>query len=568
MAWKQRNETCKTVSDAVCALSGLSESELLRPAYTPPQEIQNLSLAADAIREAVQRKENISVMGDYDADGVTASSILYFALEKLGTVPYVRLPKRMSEGYGLNPSIIPEFKPGLLITVDNGIAAHDAIEQAKANGLKVIVLDHHLPQGDLPSADIIVDPHVEPANNGFEHYCGAGLAYKLAELLFPCDSQFLTKMQTLATIGTIADSVPLVGDNRFLVQNGLVTMKKWRSSSTAEQSIPAGLIGLLQVADVYDIDETDIGYKIGPMINAAGRMRDDGAALAFRTLTADSIERGVLLATELQTLNEARKEETAKYEAVIEEVIERDCLAFTQPMCVFVENMPEGLVGILTGRIAEKYKTPAFLFTNSSEKGQLKGSGRSYGDFNLMNLVNAAMPFLVRGGGHAGAAGISVTEENYGAMVNAMTEQMQSYELPETDDVYYDLTVKSSDISHVYAELQKFAPFGQNVPRPVFQVNDILLSPRGGNTSKRMGKHFEHIKLFGRGFSIICFGMAEEYVKSGSPLSLDVIGMISQNAFRYSSETQIEAVAFKEHKTDRKGRPTSLRDALIRNGTI
>ena len=111
MAWKQRNESCKTVSDAVCALSGLSESELLHPVYTPPQEIQNLSLAAEAIREAVQRKENISVMGDYDADGVTASSILYFALEKLGTVPYVRLPKRMSEGYGSTRPLSPNSSP-------------------------------------------------------------------------------------------------------------------------------------------------------------------------------------------------------------------------------------------------------------------------------------------------------------------------------------------------------------------------------------------------------------------------------------------------------------------------
>lgn len=568
MDWKQRG-AFTTVKDVVEARSGLTENELLHPSPTDPSEIQNLAAAADAIKAAVAAGKHVSVMGDYDADGITGASILYCILAKLGVTPYIRLPRRMSEGYGLNVSTIGEFTSGLLITVDNGIAAIEAVSAARDAGLDVIVIDHHLPQETLPNANIIVDPHIEPEKNGFVDYCGAGLAFKLAQLLFPHDEQFITMMTALAAIGTIADSMPLVGDNRIIVKAGLAAMKEYRRASSRRILLP-GVRALLRTADVYDVDETDIGFKIGPMLNAAGRMRDDGASLSFETLTVRTEQEGMALAEQLRLINEERKEKTAECEAMVEAAIEMECLFYNKPMCVCVDNIPEGIVGILTGRIAERYKTPTFILTTSDENpGILKGSGRSYGNYNLMDVVNAAMPYLEKGGGHAGAAGISVREENYSEMVNAMARKMEDYETPENEVLEYDLRIDADNVKAVFNDIAKYAPYGQGNPRPVFQVNDVILSPRMGHVAKYMGKNFEHVKLFGRGYSVICFGKTDDYKSAGCPINLDVIGEISMNTFQYNSELQVEAIDFKEHKkTASSGKPTSLMEALRRNGTI
>lgn len=557
--WKPR-DSYTSIADIVTKRSGLSEDELLHPKSTSPTEIENLQNAAKRIKKAVKNGEHISVMGDYDVDGITSTAILHFTLTKLGSSPFLRLPKRFSEGYGLNVAVIDEFESGLLITVDNGIAANDAVKAAKEKGLDVIVLDHHLPQEQLPCADIIVDPHVSPEKNGFVDYCGAGIAYKLAQLLIK-DDAFLKEMEVLAAIGTIADSVPLVGDNRVIVKGGLKSMKN------GDNLVP-GLKALFQMAEVYDINETDIGFKIGPMLNAAGRLKDDGAALSLNTIIAKTESESSELAFELKTLNDQRKNMTASTEAIIEEIIRDDCLYFDKPMCILAEGIPEGIVGILTGRIAEKYKTPTFILTNTGTPGVYKGSGRSYGDYNLMDAVNAAMPFLLAGGGHAGAAGISVNTDNYANMVDAMREAMASYEAPEVTTLEYDMEINTSQIAETYLEVEKFAPFGQGNPRPVFCVTDIMLSPRGGSTAKYMGKTMEHVKLLARNFSVICFGASEEYRRMGCPINIDAIGELSKNVFRYNSELQIEAIEFREHKKPATGKPSSLLDALRRNGTI
>lgn len=566
MNWTQRNHAAN-VKEVVTALSGLTEKELVSPTPTPSKDIQNLEAAADCIRAAVRQSKNISVMGDYDTDGVTATSILYCVLKKMGANPYIRLPKRISEGYGLNPSVIPEFKPGLLITVDNGIAAVEAVELATCAGCEVVILDHHLPQETLPNAKIIVDPHIEPEKNGFIHYCGAGLAYKLAQLLFPDDEEFLVQMASLAAIGTVADSMPLVGDNRVIVMEGLNVLRS-RSKAIREKCVLPGLAALIEVAEVYDIDEMDIGFKISPMLNAAGRLLDDGAMLSFSALTGPTYTDGRAFAESLKKINEERKVKTAEYEQCIDDVIQNECLAFSRPMCVFVPDIPEGLIGILTGRLAEKYKTPAFVFTTSAHPGVLKGSGRSYGEYNLMDLVSSVSPLLEKCGGHAGAAGLSVLESKYTEMVNAMYLQMESYEPPENDTLEYDLNIKADELLETFEEVKKYAPYGQGVPRPIFCVSDIVLSPRGGSTYKVLGKHGEHLKLFTRGYSVIGFGMSETYRQLGEPSHINVVGKISQNTFRYNSELQVEALDFQMHKNPSAGRPTSLMEALKRNGTI
>lgn len=561
MNWKARNK-CNTVLDVVTSLSGMTEEELLNPTACESSQIENLSAAAELISAAIADKMPVSIMGDYDADGITSSSILYHMLQAMGITPHVRLPHRFSEGYGLSVNAVTEFEPGLLITVDNGIAAVEAIRAAKDKGMRVVILDHHLPGDALPDADVIVDPHIHPEENGFVDYCGAGLAYKLAQHMMPGKTAFLAQMVALAAIGTVADSMPLCGDNRIIVKKGLEQM-----SDINRNSLTPGLRALLKAAEVYSIDEQDIGFKVGPMLNAAGRLLDDGAHIAFQTLTAFDDKEGNSFAEQLIELNTKRKTLTAEAEILVENIIRDDCMYYDSPLCVYAENIPEGIVGIITGRLAEKYKTPAFLFTNSETEGVLKGSGRSYKDINLMDIVKAAEPYLLRFGGHAGAAGLSVNEELFTDMVNAMHAAMEGYEIPDNEDIEYDLAINANEVAKYYQEVKKYAPYGEGNPRPVFYVKDIVLSPRLGQPAKYMGDKMQHVKMHGRGYSIICFGRADDYRNMGCPINLDVVGELSMNVFRYSSELQIEASDFHECRKAHAN-TSSLLDALHRNGTI
>ena len=344
MEWKKR-DSGKTVLDVVMHNSGMTQEELTHPKTIDANQIENLSTAADTIKKCILNKIPISIMGDYDVDGITSSAILYSSIKKLGTTPVVRLPRRYSEGYGLSANAINEFTPGLLITVDNGIAANDAIQTAKEKGFMVIIIDHHLPGEQLPNADIIVDPHVNPSKNAFTDYCGAGLAFKLAQLLHN-DTAFLNQMCCYAAVGTIADSMPLKGDNRYIVMQGLSLIRQKRAS--------LGLNKLFEIAEVYSFTAKDIGFKIGPMLNAAGRMYDEGAMISFEALIAETENEAQEKSTRLLQINEERKTSTTRGMEYVEDIIAMDCLYGEAPLVVFAEGMKEGIVGIITGRLAGK----------------------------------------------------------------------------------------------------------------------------------------------------------------------------------------------------------------------
>ena len=557
MQWLKR-DSGNSVLEVVMHNSGMTESELIYPQETKPLDIEGLVEASSMIKAAVKDNTPISIMGDYDADGITASSILYLTMRHLGITPIVRLPKRMSEGYGLSANAVHEFSKGLLITVDNGISAFEAISEAKGLGFKVIIMDHHLPAEMLPNADVIVDPHIHPDKNGFEDYCGAGLAYKLAQLL-TADSFLLDQLCSLAAIGTIADGVPLRGDNRYIVKRGL--------NLIARGKVPIGLKTLLSVADISHCDEKDIGFRIGPMLNAAGRMYDDGAKISFEALTAENSKTAITLCERLAEINEERKESTSQNMEYAENLIAMQCLYGDVPLVIFAEGMHEGIVGIITGRLAEKYKVPTFVLTDSNDPDIYKGSGRTYGNVNLKtDILDKVSGILIHGGGHAAAAGISVCKDRFDELVSAMHATMADYQPEEQDTVEYDLAIKAEEIKKVLQEVRKYAPYGEGNHEPVFMIADVTLSPKYGQTSKFMGKKAEHIKLYCPGFSAVCFGKSQEYRDIGSPARLDFVGTLSENIFHGNTEIQLETIDFRE-AASKKGR-SSLLDALKENGTI
>ena len=258
---------------------GMPIQEFLNPKRDP--YISNLKEAAKFIRDAAEEGKKIHIVGDYDVDGDTSSSILKMGFhEAFGEMPSVRLPRRFSEGYGLKMKIIDEINDGIIVTVDNGIAALEPIKAAKKKGLDVVVIDHHQPVIDngkviLPEADVIVDPHAIPGSE-FSGYCGAGLAYRLIKELIP-DSPMLVRYLVLASIATVADVMDLVGDNRNIVKDGLGAIRK--------RYVTLGLNTLLNLVGLSYVDEGDYGFKIGPIMNASGRLYDNGPQDVVNLLT-------------------------------------------------------------------------------------------------------------------------------------------------------------------------------------------------------------------------------------------------------------------------------------------
>lgn len=239
MAWKKRGNA-RNITEVIKEISRLSLEEVSNPAPISSLSIMGMEEAADILLHAIESKSPITIVGDYDADGITSTAILWHVLRYLDVTPRTRLPKRYSEGYGLSMRVVDEIDSGVVITVDNGIAALEQVKAAKRKGLTVIVLDHHLPGNELPEADIVVDPHIAPEQSGFSDYCGAGLSYKMAQLLID-DDDFLRKMEALAAIGTVADVMPLIGDNRIIVKEGLQCIN--------QHDLPVGLLALIKALE-------------------------------------------------------------------------------------------------------------------------------------------------------------------------------------------------------------------------------------------------------------------------------------------------------------------------------
>lgn len=537
--WKKR-DGLTTIEEVIQRNSGRTLEELLHPKND--SEIVNLTDAAKAICDAIRAKKQITIVGDYDADGICGAAILYKTMTAFGVTPIVRLPRRFSEGYGFSFSMLNEISDGLLITVDNGISAVEAITEAKQKGLQVVVLDHHLPRDDgaLPPADVIVDPHVFHSG-GFEGFCGAGIAYRLACLLHPKKEELLRELNTLAAIATVADVVPLIDDNRSIVMEGLKGIQ--------DQKAPIGLRVLLERLNLFAVDESDISFSIGPILNAPGRMLDDGAEKSLHLL----IDRDCLdsKAKELEVINNRRKELQTNGLETAEKIIEEDCMYgdAVLVLCACERNgmppIPEGLAGILAGKLSEKYKVPAIVLTESGKPGIMKGSGRSYGAINLKELLDNVSDLMIAYGGHPKAVGLTIPESDISILRDFLNDHVSCKNEEEEEISYYDLCVKTEELETVIATVLKYSPFGEGNARPILRIENQYLVPRGSYHYSYMGKGNEHIKLFcGRNTAAVGFHMGERFIDLGEPIRLTMTGTIFVNKYmdrmgRRTKECQI-----------------------------
>lgn len=538
--WQKRGNAT-TILEAILARAEASEEELLAPCPVPPEAIDGIPAAADLIvRCALQGDMPVVIVGDYDADGVTATAILVKLLHHFGVSPRAIIPRRFTNGYGITHSLVEGISHSLLITVDNGIAAVEPIQAAKAAGNVVLILDHHLPQAEIPPADVIVDPHLHPERNGYEHYCGAGLAYKLAEYLCREASSQEKKdlffdLLVLACLGTLADVMPLTGDNRRLVMSGLTVINR----DSWYQQISPGLKSVLDLSPRPYTEDT-IKFQTAPILNATGRLFDAGSASVLKALITTEPAAAAGYAAKMKAINQRRKDLVAQWLAAVEEAAAGQEEA--PILLVRCQGIPEGIVGIVAGKLSEAHQRPAFVFSDiASAPGLLRGSGRTYGDFDLSPLIPVVTPFAESAGGHAGAAGITVSEGQYGPMGQAITQWAQDNRPPAADDtLYYDLDVTEADLPAVLSVLKAHAPYGPGAEKPVLALRGLRLQTRGGQCYRLMGKGHEHLKLFGQVSDAVGFDLTAAYLDLGCPGTVDLLGVVEENQFLGKTSLQFQ----------------------------
>lgn len=544
--WIKR-DTASSIEEVVSRNTGLSVQELNSPKINP--FLKGLKEVCDVIRQAIASDSPITIVGDYDCDGVTSSTILSLGLKELtGKEPEVIIPKRFSEGYGLNMSIVDRIEKGLMLTVDNGISAVEQVEKARNKGLMVAIIDHHIKREDgiLPPANAILDPHAIEGSE-YDGYCGAGLAYRVIMELNP-NSQIKDKLIALAGIGTVADVMVLLGDNRRLVKESL--------KAVADKRVTLGTRLLCEVMGIgVNPTETDYGFKIGPAVNAAGRLEDAGASKVYQLLKIDtnapegSFEFGVLAdrcrekAQELALLNATRQKMVFTTMYRVEKALEGK--EITPPIVYYDPSINEGIVGIIAGRLCEKYNMPAIVFTNSSKEGVIKGSGRSIDEIHLKELLDSVSDHLLGYGGHAGAAGLSANYSELEDLEQALKNNIDSSKCKTSDEIYYDLELDERDIPQVCRELMRFAPYGEGNPPIVFRLKGFTATPVGSSHYSIMGNLKNHIKIHGTGVSVMGFDMVKRYSEDKYPNRLDVVGMLSEHWYKGDLTYNIEALDYK-----------------------
>ena len=502
---------------------------------TPEPHIDNLEEAVALIDSFIQKGETITVVGDYDCDGISATTIMAAGLLIRGVRPRLRIPHRFSEGYGINEGIIDDIESGLLITVDNGIAAIEAIKKAKDKGLTVIITDHHLPKVDemgqtvLPEADIILDPHLYPEKSDFEDYCGAGIAYRVARGLNP--GKELRTLLVLASIATVADVMPLYGDNRRLLKEGLLAINE----RTPDTVLP-GLSELLtQVKLENHIDEVDYGFTLAPLFNAPGRLHDDGSDMVVRLLTMGSTNPEIRQAAERDFNNNNKRKELVR---LAMDDIKKNVDLTRKPIVVYHPGLGEGIVGLIAGRLCEEYNSPVIVLTDSANDSIIKGSARSIPEIHVKNVLDSIQENVYKYGGHAGAAGLSVEKTRLEAFSDAFRKAcVRDFEKSGRKDVAlpwsvkkdaeYDLEFDTAAVESIMEQQKLYAPYGEGNPKPVFHfVCDIDPEEMMYMTN------YTHIKFISGGVTFVGFNLAEKYRALGCPARFEVIGQLNESWFR------------------------------------
>ncbi len=516
------------------------------------REMKGVGEAARLIRQAIRDGNRICVYGDYDADGVSASAILYRCLRKLGADVSCYIPSRHGEGYGLNEAAVrklAEAGTNMLVTVDNGISATRETALARSLGMTVIVTDHHRSGEEQPEADALISVSEGDFRDRVGDLCGAGVAWLLACALEDGGGEAYLPFVAVATV---ADVVSLTGANRTLVTRGLPLVRQ-----------QVGLAALLEAAEAGDgpVTETTLGYLIAPRLNAAGRMGD--ADKAFRLLTEDDLKNAARLALALNEDNQARRNE--------EQRILTECLA-QEPeggedsfLLLTGKDWNVGVIGIVAARLTELFYKPVILLTET-EPGIYTGSGRSIPEIDLFALLFEAREHFIRFGGHAGAAGLTLRAEEI-EPVRALLQAAYVHQLPEgapSKSVLYEEALPLSACTvELVKELRAFAPFGQGNPEPQFLVQGDLSGVAYLGQGKKhlvgfLSDGTDRLRLLG-------FSQGEEYERWQYGGKVETVCTLQRNDYRGRSSCELICLGLSPRKCLQSSREyTIIETAFLR----
>lgn len=434
-----------------------------------PMDFPDMYTAVKRIQKALDEFERIAIYGDYDADGVTSTALLYSYLEMQGADVVYYVPNRHTEGYGLSYGAIDRLSMmgvKLIITVDNGISAVDEAKYINELEMELIVTDHHLPSGTLPQAVAVVDPHRADCNLEFKDYAGVGVAYKLICALEGEDNSVTESFLDLVTIGTIADVMPLVKENRDIVRRGVKLIA---------DSDRTGIQALLEAAGLAEkrITSTSIAFGICPRINAAGRM--GSADRAIRLLLSDDYDEAMPIAQEINDENITRQQtEQEILSQAVEQIEKNPRWKYRNVLVVAGDGWHDGVVGIVASRLVEKYGKPTIVIT--VDGGEAKGSGRSIEGFNLYDALSHCSGCLTHFGGHTLAAGIGLKTADIDEFRKAINEYSESIEMPfPIQNVDFKLNPACVNVE-MLETVEQLEPFGAGNPQPIFGLYNMTVS--------------------------------------------------------------------------------------------
>ena len=495
-----------------------------------PYLLHDMDKAVNRIRRAIEQGEFILVYGDYDADGMTSASILKETLEQLGAECLVYLPNRFTDGYGPNASVYKYFIEqqgiSLIVTVDNGVAGHEAIDLAQSMGVDVIVTDHHSLPEVLPDAHAIVHPEHPEADYPFKHLAGCGVAFKLACALL---EEVQVELLDLVAIGTIADMVSLTDENRIMVQYGLEVLRNTQR---------LGLQELFEIAGISssDLTEETVGFQLAPRLNALGRLDDPNPAIDLLTGFDDEEVREIALM--IQEKNEERKE--------IVQAIYDEAKNMVDPsksvQVLSKEGWNPGVLGIVAGRLLEELGQTVIVL--NIEDGRAKGSARSIEAVDIFEALDPHRALFIAFGGHAGAAGMTLEAEQ----LDALSEILETYVKDKGIDakgkskLYLDeeLDLESLSLDTVKS-FEKLAPFGMDNQKPVFYIRDFQVE-----NARSMGAGDSHLKLkISKGtanFEVVAFGQGSKATEFAQTKQLELAVTLSVNQWNGQTTLQLMMV--------------------------
>jgi single-stranded-DNA-specific exonuclease len=539
-----------------------------------PFLMKDMKKAVKRILKAIQKKERIAIFGDYDVDGITSTAVLAKTLKLLRSEPEVYIPDRAKEGYGLNLKAIKYLKKqknNLIITVDCGISDFEEIVLANQLGIEVIVTDHHCIPEKLPPALAILNPHLENCSYPFQDLAGVGVAFKLVQGLIRMrhsDISFSEKNEginnlnngfekwllDLVALGTVADCVPLLGENRALVHYGLIVLNKTKNP---------GLKKLIEISRVSSrkkeggIVSEDISFILAPRLNVAGRM--DHANLSFRLLMNEDETEIEKIVKELEKKNQERQKKTKE---IIEEVKKRFYKKNSgkggkkQDKIIFEADSqwPVGLVGLVAGRLSDEFSRPALIFSKGDKKSV--GSGRSIPCFNLIEAVSHCKDSLSEFGGHSQAAGFTLLnnklDDFYQAIKSIVEKKLKEKDLKPSLEI--EAEAEGKDLNwDFFNQISKFAPFGQNNPTPLLLMKNLQIKEM-----RPVGNGEKHLKMkllwkasdgnHEKVFEAIGFNFGNCFFKLKENDFVDVVFELTSNLWNGYTSLQLKVIDLKRAK--------------------